>query len=203
MLSSLRSRCAQWLNKLPIITNSYCSMQFEVRCNCTIWYLSSSQSQIFRRVVWPTMMVNLGRLSTGGDGGFRGDGGNDYSLLCANAGPCVMQGPLAQCLLTSEWLKGYALLYPIYSGWTWGWANLYIWRNFCFFGVMALDETCSASVSQWPGFTLYSWVEGKWKIMTHCNACVSEAMERRPDTVTRHSKLSVLWSSVQRSSQKM
>lgn len=71
-------------------------MQFEMRMS----YLSSSQNHKFGRLVWPTEMVNLGRLSTGGDGGicFRGDGGNDYSLLCANAGPCMMQGALAQCL---------------------------------------------------------------------------------------------------------
>lgn len=49
---------------------------------------------------------------------------------------------------------------------------------------MALDETCSTSVSQLPGFTLYSWVKGKWKTMPHYSAFVSEVLEKKPDTVT-------------------
>lgn len=56
-------------------------------------------------------------------------------------------------------------------------------KEFCFFGVRALDETHSTSVN--TGFTLCSWLKGKWKTMATLQ-CMCQWSDGKED---RHSDL--------------
>lgn len=69
--------------------------------------------------------------------------------------------------------------------------------EFRFFGVGALAETHPTSVSQGPGFTLFSWMADPWKTIQLRKACVSGGMERETDTVTWTRKLPVLQNSLE------